>query len=63
MTCYRINSNHEEEPPYEDSIKQMLDKLPKISNISYNSEVFDEVMNDWGSSLKLARGNDLSNQK
>lgn len=63
MTGYRINSNHGETPPYEDSIKQMLDKLQKISNISYNSEVFDEVMNDWVSSQRLAHADNLSNQK
>lgn len=53
MTGYRINSNHGEEPPYEDSIRQMLEILSKISGISYNKEVFDQVMNDWISSLKL----------
>ena len=63
MTGYRINSNHGEEPSYEDSIKQMLDKLQKISGIDYNCQVFDEVMDDWILSLKLARGDNLSNQK
>lgn len=59
MTGYRINSNHGEEPPYENSIKQMLDSLADVSGISYDEEVFDKVMDEWVSSLKLA-GTDFS---
>jgi len=61
MTGYRINSNHGEEPPYEDSIKQILEILSKISGINYDNTVFDEVVNDWISSLKLAGSAPQSN--
>ncbi len=54
MTGYRINSNHGEELPYEDSIRQILEILEKISGIGYDNEVFDDVINDWRASLKLA---------
>jgi len=61
MAGYRINSNHGEEPPYEDSIKQILEILSKISGINYDNTVFDEVVNDWISSLKLAGSGPQSN--
>jgi len=61
MTGYRINSNHGKEPPYEDSIKQILEILSKISGINYDNTVFDEVVNDWISSLKLAGSAPQSN--
>ena len=54
MTGFRINSNHGEKPPYEDSIREMLQILSKISGIGYNKQVFDDVINDWVSSLKLS---------
>jgi len=54
MTGYRINSNHGEDPPYEDSVRQILEILEKVSGIGYDIEVFDEVIKDWASSLKLA---------
>lgn len=54
MTGYRINSNHGEEPPYENSVRQVLEILQKVSGIEYDNEVFDIVINDWLSSLKLA---------
>ena len=47
--------------PYEDSIKQILEILSKISGIDYDNTVFDEVMNDWISSLKLAGSGPQSN--
>jgi hypothetical protein len=61
MTGYRINSNHGEELPYEDSVRQMLEILEKISGIGYDKEVFNEVMKDWISSLKLASSGKQSN--
>ncbi len=54
MTGYRINSNHGEEPPYEDSVRQILEILEKVSGIGYDIQIFDEVIKDWVSSLKLA---------
>jgi len=54
MTGYRINSNHGEDPPYEDSVRQILEILEKISGVGYDIQVFDEVIKDWASSLKLA---------
>lgn len=54
MIGYRINSNHGEDPPYEDSIRQILEILEKISGIGFDKEVFDDVINDWLASLKLA---------
>ena len=54
MTGFRINSNHGERPPYENSIKQMLEMLSIISGISYNEEIFDQIISDWESSLKMA---------
>jgi len=47
--------------PYEDSIKQILEILSKISGIDYDNTVFNEVMNDWISSLKLAGSGPQSN--
>ena len=47
--------------PYEDSIKQILEILSKISGIDYDNTVFHEVMNDWISSLKLADSGPQSN--
>ena len=47
--------------PYEDSIKQILEILSKISGIDYDNTVFDEVMNDWISSLKLVGSEPQSN--
>ena len=58
MTGFRINSNHGEKSPYEDSIRKMLETLSKISGIGYDKHVFDGVMNDWISSLKLG-GSDI----
>ena len=43
-----------EKPPYEDSIREMLEILSKISGIGYDKQVFDDVINDWISSLKLS---------
>jgi len=47
--------------PYEDSIKQILEILSKISGIEYDNTVFGEVMNDWISSLKMAGSGSQSN--
>ncbi len=47
--------------PYEDSIKQILEILSKISGIDYDNTVSHEVMNDWISSLKLAGSGPQSN--
>ncbi len=47
--------------PYEYSIKQILEILSKISGIDYDNTVFDEVMNGWISSLKLAGSEPQSN--
>ncbi|MCH7940664.1 MAG: hypothetical protein IH842_01655, partial [Thaumarchaeota archaeon] len=44
---------HGEDPPYEDSVRQILEILEKVSGIGYDIEVFDEVIKDWASSLKL----------
>jgi len=57
MTGVRINSNHGEKLPYENSIREMLEILYKITDIGYDEQVFDQVINDWTSSLKLAGSN------
>lgn len=63
MRGYRINSNHGEEPPYENSTRQMLDMLYRISGISCGNDDFDKVMDEWFSSLKLTGAFNLSNQR
>jgi len=53
--------NNANNPSYEDSIKQIPEILSKISGIDYDNTVFNEVMNDWISSLKLAGSGPQSN--